>query len=243
MASRLALSVLACAILCCLQPLAVAAPSLQEQFLTRCEREFARGVKFQILTRGYELNHSLSISELSRLRSNGSAGQGARQHVLGLTVVKSLSRIDALTLNLQNPQTNQECLSVKLDVTLEYTAPQVYIAKEIPPGTCSYQQILEHELRHVQAYLTHLPKVEAALRPLLNQRFGVAPIYGGVGQGKPQLREQLQQELNQYWIPLLGSEVEKVEAQQRVIDSPQEYERMGRACNGEVQKFLREFVR
>jgi hypothetical protein len=89
-------------------------------------------------------------------------------------------------------------------------------------------------MRHLNAYLNHLPKVETLVRASLQKRFAEKPIYAPAGQGKV----MLERELDAGWMPFIKKEMGKVEQIQISIDSPQEYKRLSKVCEGEVQLLI-----
>ena len=48
----------------------------------------------------------------------------------------------------------------------------------------------------------------------------------------------LAREIDTGWLPYIKAEMRKVETLQAAIDSPQEYARLSKACNGEIQNIL-----
>ena len=50
--------------------------------------------------------------------------------------------------------------------------------------------------------------------------------------------EHLQKELDERWLPYVQREIAKVEPAQALIDTPEEYERVANACDGEIRKRL-----
>lgn len=50
--------------------------------------------------------------------------------------------------------------------------------------------------------------------------------------------EHLQKELDERWLPYVQREIAKVEPAQALIDTPEEYDRVANACDGEIRKRL-----
>lgn len=160
----------------------------------------------------------------------------ATRQVLGLTrgvaTVRFESRITAYT----DPGGRWECASPQLKVTYGFSPMTVYVAREFPPGSCAYKEIHEHELRHVRAYQAHLLRIEQELADTLKRRFVTdGPWRGPVGQA----RTRIQQELEERWAPYIRRELNKVDAAQALIDTPEEYARVAARCGGEVKRLTR----
>lgn len=156
--------------------------------------------------------------------------------VLGLT--RGTSRINA-ELRIQSvidPSRQWECASPQIVVTYGFNPMTVYVAREFPEGSCAYNEIYRHELRHVQTYLDHLASIEQDITEALAKRFETGRLYrGAVGQ----TQQMLQKELNDRWLPYLKRQIERVESSQALIDTPQEYERVARSCDGAIRRVIR----
>ena len=76
----------------------------------------------------------------------------------------------------------------------------------------------------------------ADLGDTLNARFASAgPWRGPRGQAGVRLR----QELEERWTPYLKREINKVDAAQALIDTPEEYARVAASCNGAIKTLTR----
>ena len=205
--------------------------SARAPFQARCEDTI--GATVATLTArdaGYTVNNTLSYKALTRMKGQ----DAARTYVLGLTKTESRISIGLNAEILGDPQSGQECIAPHIEVSLSYVPIVIYIGSEFSPGTCAYQEILAHEMRHLKAYLDHLPKVEILVRAALKKRFTEKPIYAPVGQSKA----MLEQEIDGGWMPYIKNEMGKVEQLQAAIDSPQEYARLSKVCKGEVQLLI-----
>ncbi len=121
-----------------------------------------------------------------------------------------------------------------LAVQAYYTPIIIYAGREFAPGSCAYQEILAHEMRHLNTCLDHLPKVEARGRAALTRRFGDKPLYAPQGQAKL----LLEGEIGGTWMPYIRKEMARVEQLQAAIDAPKEYARLSKVCKGEVQSLI-----
>lgn len=155
-----------------------------------------------------------------------------RNHVMGITRLESNSLFQLFLRSLE--QGGNSCVEVQVTLNLRIPPAQVYLARELQPGTCPYQAVLAHELQHVDIYRQQLPRVAQRMREALQTRFGSKPLYYPSGSAQA----ALQQELQQVWNPLLQAEMNKVEAAQSRLDSAEEYKRLSQSCKGEVQRVL-----
>jgi hypothetical protein len=179
---------------------------------------------------GFSIDNTKSYRALRDMQK--SAPQDSE--VLGMTVAKSRIEFDQGGRILNNWFTGQECMSAHINVNLYYTPIVIYISREFSPGTCVYDEVLAHEMRHLNAYLEHLPKVETVVRQSLTKRFNGKPLYARTGE----LRPSLQREINDAWLPYIKRELVTVEQKQDLIDTPAEYARLSRVCAGEVQSLI-----
>ena len=129
-----------------------------------------------------------------------------------------------------------ECVSPEIVVSYGFSPLTVYVAREFPPGSCAYREIYAHELRHVKTYRDHAIAIERELTETLVRRFATgSATRAPVGQ----TRQRLESELQERWLPYVQREMERVRASQALIDTPEEYQRVSRSCQGEIQRVIR----
>lgn len=209
---------------------ATAAP--RTDFQARCEDTI--GETLSVLTgtqNGFRIDNSVGFRSLTAMKGRARPGQV----VLGLTRTESRVSINVGGRLLVDPASGYECIAPQIEIKLYYPPIVVYISREFRPGSCAYEEVLAHEMRHLNAYLDYLPRAEARVRLALERRFEDKPLYARIGQAQ----SLLQREIDRGWMPYIRSEMAKVEALQAAIDSPQEYARLGKVCGGEVQSLLR----
>ena len=200
-------------------------------FQIRCEDDIGKTVTMLTAQQGgYTIDGALSYRALTRMRGESRPNT----YVLGLTRTESRVEIGLAGPLLQDAASGYECVAPQISVKLFYVPVVIYISSEFPPGGCPYQAILRHELRHLKAYMDHLPKVETLARAALARRFEAKPLYAPSGTA----RLALEHEINTGWLPYIKAEMGKVEAQQAAIDSPEEYARLARSCNGEIRNTI-----
>ena len=170
------------------------------------------------------------------LTNMGAALARPDKQVLGLTRGNASVSFSMNTPAFIDRTGHWECSSPQITVTYGLSPITVYVAKEFPEGSCAYKEIYEHEMRHVKAYQTHIADIEKLLADALNGRFATGSAWRGpVGQ----TRARLQQELAERWTPFVQREFNRVEEAQARIDTPEEYERVANACDGEIKKRTR----
>lgn len=195
-------------------------------FQARCEREMRPKIVIESRDYGYRIDNTVP----SRVLHNRALHSAAGDLMLGMTALESRVEIESDGPALQDGVSGAECIAPRISVALRYLPIQVYVAREFSPASCSYREILAHEMRHVQLYRELLPKVQTLVRGALAQRFAGAPLYAQAGQGLALLERQVDT-----WLrPLIQAELAKVEISQRSIDTDQEAFRLSSACSGEL---------
>lgn len=198
-----------------------------------CEQLPAPSVSFKRITAPLTLNTRYSYKSLTNI---GASLARPGQVVLGLTRGNAVVKMASTTPGFVEGSGRWECFSPQITVSLGFSPMVLYVAREFPPGTCAYDEIYRHEQRHVETYLAHVAGIEKELLDTLNQRFATgAPWRGPVGEK----RAQLQQELDERWLPYIERRIAAADAAQALIDTPEEYERVANTCDGEVRKKIR----
>ncbi len=217
-------------VLWCWALAATAAP--RTAFQARCEDTI--GETLSVLTgtqNGFRIDNTVGFRSLTVMKGQARPGQV----VLGLTRTESIVSINVGGRLLTDPASGYECIAPHIEIKLYYPPIVVYVSREFRPGSCAYEEVLAHEMRHLNTYLDYLPQAEARVRQALERRFEDKPLYARIGQAQ----SLLQREIDRGWMPYIKSEMAKVEALQAAIDSPQEYTRLGKVCGGEVQSLIR----
>jgi len=101
-----------------------------------------------------------------------------------------------------------------LRVSLRFVHPVLRVIRELPPGTCAHAHVLRHEYTHVRIYR----EIARQFREL------VYPFPQGAD-SEDVLRYAKQQ-------------LAKLQEQQRLFDSPEEYAGNLSACKGEIPRLL-----
>ena len=223
---------LALVLLCWATVMQAAQAAARTEFQARCEDSI--GETLSVLTgtqNGFRIDNTVGFRSLTVMKGRARPGQV----VLGLTRTESHVSISVGGRLLIDPASGYECIAPRIEVKLYYPPIVVYVSREFAPHTCSYQEVLAHEMRHLNTYLGYLPQAEARVRTALQKRFEDKPLYARTGKAQG----LLQREIDRGWMPYIKSEMGKVEALQAAIDSPQEYARLGKVCGGEVQSLIR----
>ena len=198
-----------------------------------CDQLAKPSVTVKRLEAPFTVNRQYGYRELTHL---GSALAQPGKQVLGLTRGTATAQFSTNTQIHLERSGRWECASPQIVVSFGFSPMTVYVAKEFPEGSCAYNEIYQHELRHVKTYQAHLISIENDLAATLSRRFASGePWRGPVGQA----RAQLARELNERWLPYIQREINRVDAGQALVDSAEEYERVANSCHGEIRKLTR----
>jgi hypothetical protein len=205
--------------------------SAADPFEARCDQAAVRaGARFSSQVSGWHIDNSQSYRTLTQMKRP----RVARGWVLGLTHTESHVTVQVDGELLHDAPARRECVLPRVSVTLYYEPIVVYVGREFEPGTCAYREILAHEMRHLKSYQAALPKVEERVRVRLAPRIEGRAVVAEAGQA----RGLLQREIDTAWLPAIRAEMQAVELLQREIDSPQEYARLSKVCQGAVQSLI-----
>lgn len=210
-------------------------PAAQSRTPLQARCEDTLGETISVLSsqqHGYRVDTTRSYHDLTRLK--GRVRPGA--WVLGLTHTDARIDIRAGGRLLQDRASGYECIAPRIEVSLTYLPIVVYVSREFPVGTCSYREVMAHEMRHLKTYQDFLPQAETRVRAALARRFAGKPLYARIGQAQA----ALQREIDRSWMPFIKREMARVEVLQAAIDTPQEYARLGKVCAGEVESLLKQ---
>lgn len=172
----------------------------------------------------YTTDFTHSIAQLTRKHS-----AGARSRTLGLAEAELGYAIDTRIQTYGNPRSGPECVSPQIKVTLSYNPMTVYVASEYKKGTCQFDEVWRHEMRHVAVYRKHLATARAELEQELRKVIS-APYYSfdTPGQGKQYLNEAIQS----FWAERINHYIQGAREKQAAVDTPEEYARMAKTCGG-----------
>lgn len=192
-------------------------------------------VEFEVAPLKRDNNRSLSQLAAIPGRAPGPAG-ASHGHILGLTHARygEQSQLGAL---FQPMADGTYCGAAKsLTVTFGFQERIVYVARELPQGTCIHAEVLNHEMKHVatdEGLLREFgPTVRRRLEAALSQQ---RPVRARTReQAMSAVRRPVDATLRQL-MQEFGAERERRQAR---VDTAAEYERVTKSCNGEVMRYI-----
>lgn len=155
--------------------------------------------------------------------------------VLGLTTGKAVARVSTQSSVIPDRSGRWECASHQIKIAFGFDPLIVYVGREFPKDSCGFNEIYAHEQRHAKIYQDHARALATEINDTLQQRFEqTEPMRGPAGT----IRAKVQQELQERWMPYIQRMLAKAEADQRDVDTREEYERVMASCNGEIRKIV-----
>lgn len=210
--------------------LPAAAQAGGQTFEQRCEMEMKPSFEVSLRESGYQVDNTVS----SRVLNNRSVHHYAGELMLGMTALEARTVVSFDGPALADKATGRECVAPRISVELAFPAMSVFVAREFSPASCSYRQVLDHELRHVQRYRDQFPSLVQSVRHGLAARFGDRPLYAPRGKGL----DKLEVDIDTWVRPYIKAEIGRMELAQAAMDTPDESFRMSIACHGELANNL-----
>jgi len=157
-------------------------------------------------------------------------------HAMGLTATEWGTEISVA--GIAGPRDERQCfVATELRVRFGLHAHLVFVASEIPRGSCLWRDVYAHELRHVgvnrEAIRAAAALLSADVESLARQ---------GISTEGPTAEAAQQAALVRLRAAVRRAEQafdQRATRGHASIDTPEEYDRASRACGGEAQRILR----
>ena len=118
-----------------------------------------------------------------------------------------------------------------LNVYIGFSRPIIYLAKELQPGTCSYNLVLRHEQVHQQINVQALQYFIPMIRRELSAAAAKIPaVYVGPLETEDKALEQLNRRYAEIITPQVNRLRSQILAEQRKLDNSRNYKMEGDVC-------------
>jgi hypothetical protein len=184
-------------------------------------------------------DYSQGIADITMLSSD--AHHTIREALtLGLTRYEPMLEISVPIKGVQLPS-GLACAHVDhVDVTLGYKDVTVFVAYEIPQGSCGFGQVMAHEQKHInvnmQILQEYTPRIEAELSDYLRMN-GVFREQD-IDYATAVLKEKLQTIIDSIVMEMSTDNIRR----QQNVDTPAEYARVAASCNGQLHGVVAQFM-
>ncbi|MDX2028429.1 MAG: hypothetical protein SFW62_07315 [Alphaproteobacteria bacterium] len=127
----------------------------------------------------------------------------------------------------------------RAEITIGYRNVTVYVAREVPQGSCGFGEIMAHEQKHIdvnkQLLQDYAPMIQEKLRAYLR-------LNGVFRERNPDYAMQLLREKLQEIVNSLGLQMmEDNHRRQQQVDNMDEYQRITLSCNGQMASIAEHF--
>jgi hypothetical protein len=127
-----------------------------------------------------------------------------------------------------------------VDVSFGYKNVVVYVPREVPQGSCGFNQVMAHEQKHIDVN----QQILAEYTPLIKEKLAAFLKANGVFREQDPdyalslLKEKLQSIINEMGAQMTEDNVRR----QQLVDSPEEYRRVSASCNGQLSVISQHYM-
>ena len=219
-----------------LNPAAAFAGFMMVSLAQGCPPQQMPLVQLEIVNHPVKYDNTQSSAALGEIPIDTSFSKHSREVFItgGITRGQIQTASDTSFAKLWEEGSNIACLWPKaIRVTIEYK-PLVYIASEHKPGSCRYDVIMEHEIRHVNTDIMtlndFLPQIQA------NVQYAIDSL-GVKGPFDDRQSDAVRTDMQAVISSRLRDTLDEMDAvrrtRQQMIDTRQEYMRLSKLCPDE----------
>ena len=152
--------------------------------------------------------------------------------VLGVTRYEPTMELSTPVQTVTLPDGTSCARVTSAKVTFGYRNVVVYIAHEIPEGSCGFNEVMTHEQKHIAVNRLVLQEYI----PIIRQKFAEYLKNNGMfrEEDSDYAMSLLKDKLNDILSDLGGQMLVENEKRQKDVDSPEEYNRISASCNGQL---------
>lgn len=185
------------------------------------------------------VNDTLDLASIRQLAIDGGQRIAGSTHEIPVGVTAANLKLESqFEIHFEIPPNDRMvCAYISaLELRIGFDDTVIYMAREVPFDSCGYKTVFDHEMDHVrtdraliEAYAPHLP--ETLHRAV--QEIGVIRASSTKAAEK-----EITNIVDRYFADL-GVALSTVrQNQQMKIDTPEEYERLGKSCDGELGRLI-----
>lgn len=180
---------------------------------------------------------SRTTEQLTRFpgRAPGPAGQSGGR-VLGLAHARYGERSQIRAV-FQPQRDGSVCgAATVIDIAFGMEERRVYVASELPGGSCIHREVRQHEMKHVDVD----DRLLTEFIPMVERRVQAAAARTGTVRGRSQQQAMtaIRQPIEAVLRQILTEFTRERERRQAQVDTAEEYRRVTTSCNGELYRYL-----
>ncbi|MFY9288487.1 MAG: hypothetical protein WAO98_08290 [Alphaproteobacteria bacterium] len=181
-------------------------------------------------------NYNVNLNQVQALANNPKRSVHGGHHgiTLGLTQYEPIIQFVAPMKGIKMPN-GLACAHVEhLEATIGYKNVVIYIPREVPQGSCGFDQVMAHEQKHIevnrQILVEYTPRIQQKLQEYLKINGVFKQIQADYAEKL--LNERLQAILNETAMQVFTENSRR----QQLVDTAEEYRRVNSMCNGQLGK-------
>ncbi len=202
-----------------------------------CPQSEAVNVKVELSQATLKVNNSKSQHRLAKLRaiSNSPHYNGKFPIVSGITDSRIKMEYDLIFSTSTNSILKQSCIFIKdINVRISYS-PTMYIAKKHKPNTCKYQQIYDHETKHINVDIDTInrmaPYMQDVAATTAEKWLYPKPVKTSEMES---IRQKISAKINSNLQKAMTIMKLHLSEKQKQVDTMKEYNRISESCPNEV---------
>ena len=214
--------------------------AIPETFIAACELSFPTSeVEVSFRDKPVKESQKESIRSLTALARKYNAAHSSEHHVLGLTTSELSWEIGSEFKSLPLGSPDIHCARPKIKIELEVNYHVVHIASELPPQSCEYNFVHDHEYEHVKINKDNMQRYIKEIVADFKKHFPNKILYGS----SEKLNREMQKAMSNEWLPFIKEVTAKMEAEgikrHQAIDTPEEYAKGSTVCSGKISAIIR----
>jgi hypothetical protein len=171
-----------------------------------------------------------AMTEVSAREKSKALMNGETPITVGLTESRFFYQSAVRTASMRDPASGLQCARIGAEMVI-VTGPQtVHVARELRKGSCAFDEVLQHEMRHVQANQAIARDVATRAEQQFRAQYAGEVMIGT----SEELMARFQRIIADEWIPEMEQMAREASRVHDGIDTPEEYQRIRGVCGGEV---------
>lgn len=188
-------------------------------------------------------NYTVDIGGLQKLAQDPqhTVHGGHNGLTLGLTRYEPILEFRIPIRTVKFPD-GVSCVHVDhVDVNIGYRKVVVYIPKEVPNGSCGFDQVMAHEQKHVAVNRDILNEYAPTIAQKLQDYLRVNGVFKEAN--ADYASQLLNEKLKAILFDMSNQIFTENQKRQQLVDSPEEYRRVSAACNGQLTQAAQQYYR
>ncbi len=212
-------------------PLLISLPAPAAAF--ECPRFKKPTVKVRPLVKEPRYDYSKNLDTLLAMGQEGRSrfSNTEKETPVGLTAASLKFDTKYQIITTTSPLDKSVCAQIKnFTLSFGFDDTTVFVASELPRNSCSFREVLEHELKHVNMDRKLVHVYSEKFQPMFfNLVRGIGTIHAS---SSLDAEKKIRREVSTY-VNGLSTSLSKVRFKYQMgVDTKTEYERLRRSCNG-----------